>query len=54
MRDELAYLAEIWPDLSSRTGVPPERRNEYWLGIISGTAAYLLWALDAEDEAKNG
>lgn len=51
LREELACLAGIEHELSVRPGSPPERRSEYWLGLISGTAAYLLWALDAEDEA---
>lgn len=51
MREELTTLAAIEHELSVRPGTPPEHRSEYWLGIISGTAAYLLWALDAEDAA---
>lgn len=54
MREELAYLAGIEHELSARAGTPPERRSEYWLGIISGTAAYLLWTLDTEEEVRNG
>ena len=51
MREELDYLAGIQHELSVRPGTPPERRSEYWLGLISGTVAYLLWALDAQDKA---
>lgn len=54
LREELAHLARIEHLLSCQAGVPPERRSDYWLGIIAGTAAYLVWALDAEETAKNG
>jgi len=52
LREELARLA--CAELSEKPGVPPECRSDYWLGIIQGTATYLLWALDAEETAKNG
>lgn len=52
LREELVHLAAIEHTLSAEPGVPPERRSDYWLGIISGVAAYLLWALDAEEKAN--
>jgi hypothetical protein len=52
LREDLAYLAQIEHELSVRPGTPPDRRSEYWLGLIQGTATYLLWALDAQDEAE--
>jgi len=54
MREELTYLAGIEHELSVHPGTPPERRSEYWLGLISGTATYLLWTLDVQDREKNG
>lgn len=54
LREELNRLAEVEPELSWRPGVPPERRSDYWLGIIAGSSAWLLWALNAEEAAKNG
>ena len=52
LREELAHLALIEHTLSCAPGVPPERRSDYWLGIISGVAAYLLWALDEQEKAN--
>ena len=51
LREELRHVWEIEHLLSAEPGVPPELRSDYWLGIISGIAAYLLWALDAEEKA---
>lgn len=52
LREELVHVREIEHLLSAEPGVLPERRSDYWLGIISGVAAYLLWALDAEEKAR--
>ncbi len=52
LREELVHVREIEHLLSAEPGVPPERRSDYWLGILSGVAAYLLWALDAEEKAN--
>lgn len=52
LREELEHVREIEHLLSAEPGVPPERRSDYWLGIISGAATWLLWALDAEDKAN--
>lgn len=52
MREDLHHLAEIEPRLSCAPGVPPEFRSDYWLGIIAGTAAWLLWALDSEEASR--
>lgn len=52
LREELVHIREIEHTLSAEPGVPPERRSDYWLGILSGVAAYLLWALDAEEKAN--
>lgn len=52
LREQLGRLDET--ELSWQAGVPPERRSDYWLGIIAGSSAWLLWTLDAEEKAKNG
>jgi hypothetical protein len=51
LKEELAALAAVEGGLSARPGTPPERRDEYWLGRIRVSAAYLLLTLDAEDAA---
>lgn len=51
LREGLVHVREIEHLLSAEPGVPPEQRSDYWLGVISGLAAYLLWALDAEEKA---
>lgn len=53
LREELTHLSAIEHELSVHPGTPPEKRSEYWLGLISGTAAWLLWTLDAQDEERN-
>ena len=52
LREELCRYAVIQQQLSCTPGAPPEFRSDYWLGIISGTASFLLWALDSEEAAR--
>ena len=51
LEEELRYLSSIEPDLSTAPGTTPERRPEFWLGLLCGTASYLLWALREQDRA---
>ena len=51
LEEELRYIASIEPDLSTAPGTTPERRPEFWLGLLTGTASYLLWALREQDKA---
>ena len=51
LEDELRYLASIEADLSTAAGTPPERHPDFWLGLLRGTCAYLLWALREQDKA---
>jgi len=51
LREGLMHVREIEDLLSAEPGASPECRSDYWLGVISGLAAYLLWALDAEEKA---
>ncbi len=51
LREQLTFLAGIEHELSLLPGTRPERRSDFWLGLIAGSATYLLWALDAEDAA---
>ena len=52
LEEDLRHLAEIEHELSSRPGTPPERHPDFWLGLLRGTAAYLLWTLREQDKER--
>ena len=54
LEEELRYLASIEEELSTRPGTKPERHPDFWLGLLRGTAAYLLWTLREQDKAVFG
>jgi hypothetical protein len=51
---ELRYLASIEHELSTAPGTKPERCPDFWLGLLRGTCAYLLWTLREQDKATGG
>ena len=54
LEEDLRYLAKIEDELSSKPGTTPERNPEFWLGLLRGTAAYLLWTLREQDKVIHG
>jgi len=54
LEEDLRYLAEIEDELSVSPGTRPERHPEFWLGLLRGTASYLLWTLREQDKVIHG
>lgn len=52
LEEELRYLASIEPELSTAPGTEPERCPDFWLGLLRGTASYLLWTLREQDRTR--
>lgn len=50
LEEDLRHLAEIEDELSTRPGTQPERHPDFWLGLLRGTASYLLWTLREQDK----
>ena len=50
LEEDLRFLAEIEHELSTSPGTRPERHPEFWLGLLRGTASYLLWTLREQDK----
>ena len=50
LEEDLRHLAEIEHELSVSPGTMPERHPDFWLGVLRGTASYLLWTLREQDK----
>lgn len=54
LEEDLRHLAEIEHELSTDPGTRPERHPDFWLGLLRGTASYLLWTLREQDKVIRG